>query len=58
MEPINSTKKCTGPMNSSKKKLNSEISWLFNLESNAHLDYIQVCFKIFPKFNYVGTKTI
>ena len=27
-------------MNSSKNKLNSKISWLINLEPNAHLDEI------------------
>ena len=30
MEPMNSTKKCSGAMNISKNKLNSKISWLFN----------------------------
>ena len=33
---MNSTKKCNGLMNSSKNKLSSKISWLFNLKPNAH----------------------
>ena len=32
---MNSIKKYSGPINSSKNKLNSKINWLFNLESNA-----------------------
>ena len=30
-----------GPINSSKNKLNSKISWHFNLEPNAHLVSLQ-----------------
>ena len=47
MEPVSNTKKCNRLMNSSKYKLNSKISWLFNLEQNAHYIYmnpINVCF--------------
>ena len=33
---MNSTKKCNGAMNNSKNKMNSKISWLFNLKPNAH----------------------
>ena len=33
---MNNIKKCNGVINSSKNKLNNKISWLFNLESNAH----------------------
>ena len=37
MKPINSTKKCSRTMNSSKNKLNNKISWFFKLEPNTHL---------------------
>ena len=33
---MNGTKKCSGPINNSKNKLNSKISWFFKLEPNAH----------------------
>ena len=33
---MNNAKKCSGTMNSSKNKLNSEIILIFNLNSNAH----------------------
>ena len=30
VEPTNNTKKCSGPINSRKNKLNNKISWLYN----------------------------
>ena len=34
---MNSVKKCSEPMNSSKNKLNSEIIFIFHFHPNAHL---------------------
>ena len=39
MEPINSTKKCSGSMNNSKNKLNSEIIYNFHYFPNAYIMY-------------------
>ena len=39
---MNSAKKCNGPMNNSKNKLNSEIVFIFHPNPNAHLGSIWI----------------